>query len=637
MFRALWIKQWVQLRTLRWVGFGLGILLPFFLWAGAGAARRGWFGFKLAGYDLTTLFAEALPAFCVVLWCLLALMFAAQTFAGDRADGTDRFLLERPVPPARTWLARVLASLASTLIVVLGHTLYMLALVALVTDGSGAVFYKNLLLATSAGIGLALLGTIGGMAAGEMVRTPMQAVLIGGVLAALPIGVAMFLTAAFQTVSIFGVHLGFVIAPFLPLAMILMSYRAGCLGEPSGRGRIKRGVTILVLGLLVTPALFAVTTPFVLRATVIGAWPQSTAATADRAVLLGGGYRRSGGWMIDTEKKSKIRFLPPPVTSVAWNDDGSILAVIHLSGFLGSIGKVKLELIDANGDTLRSDALQSHRWWLADFRVQWAGERVMVIERYDERTRISTVDPNEGVVGEFVVAHPVGGVVRLLGPTDSGSIYVHSLTDADPRTYSLRRLDMNELVLEEPLLTEDGDLPMYTRMSISPSGRYWARGWWRTETKTYESWVIDLETGMRTDYPNSLIEWLSGDRQLRTEWIEDERRLVVQDGVDTEILTRRFSSKVGGTVSPDGRRFLVTVWSPGTGTTDMPKRVDGLLIGDGSDWTELQSLQDDLGDGSNWSIRWGGPNTLIAYSLSTTLVADAKPGAKWTAVLGRHP
>ena len=68
MFRALWIKHWVQLRTLRWVGFGLGIALPFFLWAGAAAGKRGWFGFNVGSYDLTTLFGEALPPFSADLW-----------------------------------------------------------------------------------------------------------------------------------------------------------------------------------------------------------------------------------------------------------------------------------------------------------------------------------------------------------------------------------------------------------------------------------------------------------------------------------------------------------------------------------------------------------------------------------------
>ena len=107
MFRALWIKHWVQLRTLRWVGLGLGIALPFFLWAGAAAGKRGWFGFSVGTYDLTTLFGEALPPFSAALWGLLAVMFAAQTFAGDRAEGTDRFLLDRPVPRSRTRLEEV--------------------------------------------------------------------------------------------------------------------------------------------------------------------------------------------------------------------------------------------------------------------------------------------------------------------------------------------------------------------------------------------------------------------------------------------------------------------------------------------------------------------------------------------------
>ncbi|MCH7780699.1 MAG: ABC transporter permease subunit, partial [Acidobacteria bacterium] len=245
MFRALWIKQWAQLRTLRWVGFGLGIVLPFFLWGGAAAGKRGWLGFNLGSYDLVTLFAEALPAFSVMLWGLLAVMFAAQTFAGDRADGTDRFLLERPVPRRRTWLARGLASLASSLLVVLGNTLYITALVALVQDGSSVQVYTKVVTALWIGTGLAVLGTIGGMAAGEMVRTPLQAVLIGGLLAALPIGVAMFFVSVFELVWIGHVHLAFIVTPIMPLAMILSSYRAGCLGEPSGRGRIQRGAVVL--------------------------------------------------------------------------------------------------------------------------------------------------------------------------------------------------------------------------------------------------------------------------------------------------------------------------------------------------------------------------------------------------------
>jgi len=97
------------------------------------------------------------------------------------------------------------------------------------------------------------------MAAGEMVRTPLQAVLIGGVLAALPIGAVTFFASAFEMVWIGRVHLAFIVTPILPIAMILSSYRAGCLGEPAGRGRIQRGAVVLTAALVITPVLFAAT------------------------------------------------------------------------------------------------------------------------------------------------------------------------------------------------------------------------------------------------------------------------------------------------------------------------------------------------------------------------------------------
>ncbi len=394
MFRALWIKQWVQLRTLRWVGLGLGIVLPFFLWAGAAAGKRGWLGFNLGNYDLVTLFGEALPAFSTALWGLLAVMFAAQTFAGDRADGTDRFLLERPVPRRRTWLARGLASLASSLLVVLGNTLYITALVALVQDGSGTQVYTKIMTALWVGTGLAVLGTIGGMAAGEMVRTPLQAVLIGGVLAALPIGAVTFFASAFEMVWIGRVHLAFIVTPILPIAMILSSYRAGCLGEPAGRGRIQRGAVVLTAALVITPVLFAATTPFVLRALCVGGWTDAVAAHADRLVVLGGSYGRVGGWMIDTAKKEKIRFLRPPVRSTAWNDDGSIVAVIHQWGVLGWL----------SGDRHLRVEREIHGARL----VLAAGDGEEILSRYFEIgvSAIVSPDAQRFLVKQWDVEHP---------------------------------------------------------------------------------------------------------------------------------------------------------------------------------------------------------------------------------------
>ena len=83
MFRALFIKEWTQLRTLRWVGFGLGALLPLFLLAGAEASRQGWFaGGISANYDTRTVFVSAMPRFLVGVWGFLALLVAGQVFIG---------------------------------------------------------------------------------------------------------------------------------------------------------------------------------------------------------------------------------------------------------------------------------------------------------------------------------------------------------------------------------------------------------------------------------------------------------------------------------------------------------------------------------------------------------------------------
>ena len=642
MFRALWIKHWVQLRALRWVGFGLGIVLPFFLWAGAAAGKRGWFGFRVGNYDLTTLFGEALPPLSAMLWGALAVMFAAQTFAGDRADGTDRFLLDRPVPRRRTWLARVLASLASALLVVLGNTLYITALVALVHDGSETLIYAGILTAAWVGAGLAILGTIGGMAAGDMVRTPMQAVLVGGVLAALPIGAAMFLVSVFELARIHeDVHLAMIVTPILPLALILVSYRADCLGEPSGRGRIKRGLAVLAIALVITPALFAATAPFVVRARVAGGWPQGTAATADRTVVLGGSHQARGGWMINTKTKEKIRFLPPPIRSAAWNADGSKLAVIHQRGHFGSIGEVRLELIDAAGASERSFSLEGNDSYPQD--VHWAGNLVLVREWMGfQRTAIRVIDPSKGVLGSIAVEYDQARPWSVLGPTADGSIYVHRLVGQDPRVYELNRLDLDAFRLEEPLLTEADDLPTFAAKLLSPSGRYLARV--VLEQQTQNSHVIDLHTGARTDYGDSVIAgWLSGDRLLRLEKDGEDVRVVLQRVDEDELLSRRFARGVAAKVSPDARRFLVTQRTMAKhwfGYSFFPALrshgLNQLFVCDGTEWTDLQSLIEGMDREHVW-IAWGGPNTLMATDGTANAVAAAQSGTAWTAVLGRWP
>ncbi len=92
MFRALWWKEWRQLRLLRWSGLGIGLLLPPFLLVTAEAGERGWTVFGgIASYEAATVIQEALPkVMALAVWPLLALMTAAQAFAADRAVWKSR-------------------------------------------------------------------------------------------------------------------------------------------------------------------------------------------------------------------------------------------------------------------------------------------------------------------------------------------------------------------------------------------------------------------------------------------------------------------------------------------------------------------------------------------------------------------
>ena len=131
----------------------------------------------------------------LAIWPLLALMVAAQALVADRAAGTDAFLLQRPVPRAHIWRARLLASFATTASILASHTLvWWIAVLALGEGGgfdAGAALGQLLLVG-----GLAsLVAWIAAAAAAAFVRTPIQGVLLGAVLAAGPAAAAMLLSS----------------------------------------------------------------------------------------------------------------------------------------------------------------------------------------------------------------------------------------------------------------------------------------------------------------------------------------------------------------------------------------------------------------------------------------------------------
>src|SRR5689334_17593797 len=103
MFKALLWKEWRQLVLIRWGGIAIGILLPLAFLAGAEMAQRGVLPTgSIDKYSSSDIMFEILPATLALgLWPLIAIMTAVQCFSGDRANGTETFLLERPIPRGR--------------------------------------------------------------------------------------------------------------------------------------------------------------------------------------------------------------------------------------------------------------------------------------------------------------------------------------------------------------------------------------------------------------------------------------------------------------------------------------------------------------------------------------------------------
>jgi hypothetical protein len=382
-----------------------------------------------------------------------------------------------------------------------------------------------------------------------------------------------------------------------------------------------------------------------------GAWPQGIAAAANRAVVVGGEYRLGGGWMIDTTTAERTRFLPPPLRASGYKADGSLAAVIHQSGFLGSASPAKLELIDASGRTVNSILIETDsNSYVQD--LLWAGDLVLVREWAGPRdARIKVVHPERGELGRIVVEGGKGQSWTLHGPTTAGTVYIHQLVSQEPRRYELAPLDLENFSIGEPVLIEDDDLPTFSRGMLSPSGRYWARGVYAYADDLYVSHVLDLHTGERADYPESVLGgWLSGDRLVRlvVDRETDETLVILQQGIEAEILSRRFPRGVGTRISPDLARFLVSQrTSDDAGETADDRnfifysffwgvraaRLDQLLVCDGKGWTELDSLRDGL-QKDHVTLNWGGPGTLIATDATGTAVADAIPGAAWRSVVG---
>lgn len=620
MFRTLLWKEWRQLRQLRWVGTGLAVLLPIVALFAPRAARHGWIPFVGVGdrYSASEILLEALPlALGLGLWPLIALLMTAQSFAGDRAAGTESFVLERPVPRGRTWLARTVASFGSTL-VVLTLSFVIWIVVAAPTPAPSpdkwSVTVKTLVGGGSLATAASLLG---GMIAASLLSAPLAALLLGVVLVMVPIFLASTLAAWFPAATIGEVPVGMLVPALLLVAYPLGSWVATCRGEPAGRGRIRRGIVSIGAGLLVVGLVFVAWAPLAVRtlAMRLDRSAELAPSPAGPSAYFVSSRGTTGGWIVDLETGDRLRFLAPPVWDVTWNQDGSLMGAATMSGSLGSATPtVRLEFYDPQGRTAGRTLHYEENTW--PFRALWVGDRVILHENQVETKtyRLRLYDPATGE-SSFAPAPDYLRMTGFAGPTLDGRVFavIRKAEAAGPYGLYPVNLESGEIG-SEPLL-EDVGQAWTAPLALSPSGRYWILD--RSAGRDSPRPILDLRTGEEIFVEGVAhgARWL--DRDLLY-WVEQDgptKRLVTaQPGGVPRTLKSWSDVEIGLQVSPGHDRLLVTaskVLEEQTAVV-LEQRIVQTWVYDpaGERWTELTAWPDHPYRGYAYATMWAGPRTI---------------------------
>jgi hypothetical protein len=582
MLKPLLWKEWRQLALVRWGGLALGALLPVAIRAIAGLAQRGVLpaGSVAAGRPRDLMF-ELLPATLALgVWPLIALMSASQSFAGDRAAGTESFLVERPVPRSTVWWARLLAS-SGTLAAVIVSTAAIAAGSAALTGAPPGIGWSRWEILVSLGFGVSLLGYLGGVVAASLLASPMGALLLGVVLGALPAVLAAELST-FIYAQLDGVALGPVVPVLLLPAYLVASWLAFCRGEPAGRGRLRRSVSVLAATLAGVVLLFVLLAPAVLRVNAgIGQHalyvsPKGGAIFVASMESPGGG----GGWIADTATATKRSFVPPPIQELAWSPDGSEVAFLTWSGPLGSVRPH--ERIDvrstADGSVLRSLPVADEAIL---YSMTWADAGLVTVVSRDSarkgaRSAVEIVDPQTGAVRETGFQSDAGYSMRTVGPTGDRQVFVRELVDGEgadgakhPVGYSLRAVDVAAGRVGPAMADASGRQRIFAGWggSLSLSGRFARLAAGNDDSSGAR--IVDLRAGVD---PSNVaappgLRWIDGDRFVWQQSLDDRTRMFIGGpGASPRAIREWRKATVGIDPSPDGRAVFISVIPTGGAT-----------------------------------------------------------------------
>lgn len=661
MFRALLWKEWRQLALIRWGGIALGVVLPAAFLAGAELSQRGLLPTgTVKGYAPRDLMYELLPAALAFgLWPLIGLISVVQALTGDRAAGTEAFLLERPVPRGSTWRARLTASFFSMIVVIAG-TGAIAALAAALTGAPPTIGWTRWTLFTAAGVALALLAYLGGVVAASVVPSPLGALLLGVLLGGLPVLVGAQLAVMFTYARIGGVYLGIVVPVFLFPAFVVASWLAFCRGEPAGHGRVRRALTVVGATLAGSLVVFIAFAPVAVRASARLGQHAVNAAPSGKRAFVGSARGLEGGWLVDVASGARRRFIPPPVSEIAWRPDGAEIAVLTWSAPLGGVrGQERIDIRSADdGKLLRAIPFEEDRMayalvWAEDGLVAVVGETKSVTQS------VEVIDPIRGT------RRPTGfrstsWSMALTGPIADGRVFVRrtKVTNQSdnrslPRGFQLRPVDVATARVGPPLTDPSGAELLLAGwpLGLSRSGHFARVA--DPDGAPSASRVVDLRPDAAPVPPvgTPAARWLAGDRLVWIEAMGDRKRLFIASPGAEPIALREWQvASVGIEPSPDGRAVFVSVIAGQSGSIEPsslrgnPAHFVGSLPS-GTVPEEVVYLPDDrrfvtlgppFSDRSNDQryTQWAGERTLARLSPGSVCLEDIDNPGNRRCVIG---
>lgn len=571
---ALLWKEWRQLRALRWSGVGIGLALPLFMVIGAEAGKAGLSPFGgVSSYSSHQLIVDAAPLLLALgVWPLMALLAGANAIAGDRAAGTENFLIERPLTRTRIHLARVLASIGTTVAIALG-TLVPWAMIVQLLGGPQPSGWRELLsMMAVAGTVSCSFALLGAWLAATLVDAPILAALLGAIFGVLPVALAVPLIRFFPlavyprmllpfervpfpatpvTVSGIALHAATLVPLTLVPAFLFASWWASSRGEPAGGSRRRRAGFITIGAPLTALALFFGIAPLgnkVDAAMLSGVVRLDPAPEGGMAIASAGRYELTWAAMIDTTTCRRVATLRPPIEDWQWSPDGKVVALHRSDGPFGSIREPRIEFLDRSGN----QAMPAWRLPAADADLSitglvWAHDRLVVrVLIAEERTKFYVVEPGTGATrtlsvpnwsfllgadqdgGALIVTKGRSpyrtdgtGVMRNTGDVSKADIEAW-LASGEVRRIDLATGELTDRVLARKSLGESSASGLIG--GLSPSGRFLAKTIYDSHRRI--AGVTDLVTGESREFPWGAV-WMKNDTLVWVETAGARRRLMV--------------------------------------------------------------------------------------------------------------